>query len=140
MKIFKLNSLFLNRLITKVMLLQKKKKGFLYSNKILKKMDMCMNFLIFLIMSSSLKNLREQINFPNTLPLIQIYRRCKRSKKCRFCYAFSFISQIEAQFFIKYGKSYKFSEQELLDCLNEIITCNGGRPEKMEKFLKTEII
>jgi cathepsin O len=58
----------------------------------------------------------------------------KDQKNCGFCYAFSFISQIEAQFFIKYGKSYRFSEQELLDCSNGIITCNGGRPEKMEKF------
>ena len=58
-----------------------------------------------------------------------------QSKICGNCYAFSFISQIESQYSIKYGKTYRFSEQELLDCSEGIIGCNGGNSDKIQKFL-----
>ena len=49
----------------------------------------------------------------------------KHQKGCGFCYVFSYISQVEAQFRKKYGKKYRFSEQELLDCSGKL-TCDGN--------------
>lgn len=77
------------------------------------------------------KKLPGSINYSNQLGDV------KDQKNCGFCYAFSFISQIEAQFSIKYDKSYRFSEQELLDCSKDIINCNGGNPNKLENFLSS---
>ena len=45
------------------------------------------------------KKLPDSINYSNQLGDV------KDQKNCGFCYAFSFISQIEAQFSIKYDKS-----------------------------------
>ena len=75
------------------------------------------------------KKLPESINYSNILGGV------KAQYECGFCYAFSFIAQIEAQFFIKYQKSYRFSEQELLDCSNNIINCNGGNSDQIKAFL-----
>lgn len=75
------------------------------------------------------KKLPDSINYSNILG------DAKNQQNCGFCYAFSFFAQIEAQFSIKYGKSYRFSEQELLDCSNDIINCNGGNPDKIKNFL-----
>ena len=75
------------------------------------------------------KKLPDSINYSNILGAV------KDQKDCGFCYAFSFISQIEAQFSIKYNKSYRFSEQELLDCSKGIINCQGGNQDKMKSFL-----
>ena len=75
------------------------------------------------------QELPESINYSNKLGV------AKAQLNCGFCYAFSFIAQIEAQFSIKFGKSVRFSEQELLDCSNDEINCNGGVPEKIKNFL-----
>ena len=75
------------------------------------------------------KKLPESINYSSYLG------GAKDQGDCGFCYAFSFIAQVEAQFYIKYGKSYRFSEQELLDCSGGIINCDGGKPDKIKTFL-----
>ena len=59
----------------------------------------------------------------------------KHQKGCGFCYVFSYISQVEAQFRIKYGKKYRFSEQELLDCSGEL-TCKGTNFHAVTSFIQ----
>ena len=59
----------------------------------------------------------------------------KHQKDCGFCSVFSFITQVEAQFSIKYGKNYRFSEQELLDCSGSTLTCNKNNFVAIESFM-----
>ena len=44
--------------------------------------------------------------------------------ECGSCSIFSFISQVETIYSFKFGKKYKFSEQEFLDCTE--VTCKDG--------------
>ena len=50
----------------------------------------------------------------------------KNQGNCKFCFVFSYISLIEAQYSIKYGKKYRLSEQEILDCSGDQIICDEG--------------
>ena len=56
-----------------------------------------------------------------------------QGSSCGFCFAFSLISQIEALYSIKFGKTYRFSEQELLDCTE--LYCNGTSYEKLANII-----
>lgn len=79
---------------------------------------------------SRTKQLPKSISYVDNLGI------AKSQEDCGFCYAFSFIAQIEAQFSLKYGKEYRFAEQELLDCSNGVISCKGGNSHKMLNFFK----
>ena len=59
----------------------------------------------------------------------------KDQKNCGFCFVFSYISQVEYQFRVKYGKKYRFSEQELLDCSGEL-TCEGTNFSPVTSFIQ----
>lgn len=45
---------------------------------------------------------------------------------CWSCWAFTTITNIEALYFIKYGKKIKLSEQQLIDCDEKNDGCKGG--------------
>ena len=64
----------------------------------------------------ALKEFKKTKKLPESIDYSNIFGDAKdQTEKCGFCYAFSFVAQIEAQFKIKYGKSFRFAEQELLD-------------------------
>ena len=69
----------------------------------------------------------EELKLIGTLPegisYISYLGDAKYQDGCRFCYVFSFIPQVEAQYAIKFGKTYRFAEQELLDCSNKQLAC-----------------
>ena len=55
---------------------------------------------------------------------------------CGSCYAFAAIAGAETAYAIKTGQLYKFSEQHVTDCLNDIGTgCAGSTYEKALPFL-----
>lgn len=73
---------------------------------------------------------------PEHISYAYLWDKANNQLKCGNCYEFSFITQIEAQFEIKFNKTYRFSSQELLDCSGGIIGCQGGNNNKMINFLK----
>ena len=79
-----------------------------------------------------LKNIKE---LPDQLRYDYLFGDAKNQKNCGFCYVFGFLAHLEAQYSIKYQKTYKFSEQELLDCSNYKLTCNGGTDDDIRSFL-----
>lgn len=84
----------------------------------------------------ALKEFKKTKKLPESIDYSNILGDVKDQKECGFCYAFSFVSQVEAQFKIKYGKSYRFAEQELLDCSGGVLSCQGGNQKDMKHFLK----
>ena len=56
----------------------------------------------------------------------------KEQGACGSCWAYSTTGSTESAYFIKTGKLYTFSEQQLMDCVhtsdNEATGCNGGWP------------
>ena len=79
-----------------------------------------------------LKNIKE---LPDQLSYYDLFGGAKDQKSCGFCYVFGFLAHLEAQYSIKYQKTYNFSEQELLDCSNDKLTCNGGTDDNIRSFL-----
>ena len=75
-------------------------------------------------------------SLPDSVSYAYIWDKVKEQKACGNCYEFAFVSQIEAQFEIKFNKNYIFSEQEMLDCSEGIVNCKGGNNIKMINFLK----
>ena len=62
----------------------------------------------------------------------------KDQKDCKICYAFGIMSQIEAQFYIKFYRTYFLSEQEQFDCSHGVIGCSEGRNyDKFSEFFIT---
>ena len=53
--------------------------------------------------NSSKKGLPDSFNYYNDLGA------AKSQKNCGFCFVFSYLAQIEVQYSIKYGKTYRFS-------------------------------
>ena len=84
-----------------------------------------------------LKMLSEKRGLPESFDYISYLGPAKHQKGCGFCFVFSFITQVEAQFSIKYGKTYRFSEQELLDCSGDALTCNGNNFVTIDAFFGT---
>jgi cathepsin F len=52
----------------------------------------------------------------------------KHQGTCGSCWAFTSISNIESQYFLKYGKLMTFSEQQMVDCDYSNSGCLGGIP------------
>lgn len=83
----------------------------------------------------ALKMLSQNKDLPESFSYFNYLGAAKNQKDCGFCFVFSFITQVEVQFSIKYGKTYRFSEQELLDCSNNELTCNGNNFGKIYSFM-----
>lgn len=55
---------------------------------------------------------------------------------CGSCWAFSTIGNIEGQYFIKYGKMYNMSTQQLVDCDKQLnMGCHGGWMENAFRYM-----
>ena len=81
--------------------------------------------------------LTEKGAFPDSFSYESDLGAAKDQKDCAFCFVFSYLAQIEAQYYIKYGKSYSFSEQELLDCSGNDLTCSGNNFPSIQGFMAT---
>ena len=115
--------------------IEEEEKRFDAFKKIYEKYGFVNEFSDVVDYEQALKEFKRTKKLPNSINYSNNLGGVKDQDGCWFCYAFSFIAQIEAQFFIKYGKSYRFSEQELLDSSNDIINYNGGNPDKVKTFL-----
>jgi cathepsin F len=54
---------------------------------------------------------------------------------CGACYAFSAASNVESQYFIKYGRLVELSEQQIMNCNSYGAGCSGGNIYLTFKFL-----
>ena len=59
----------------------------------------------------------------------------KDQNKCAACYIFSAISSLEIQYRRKYGFNSYFSEQEILDCSENVNGCKGGNPYDVFRYI-----
>ena len=58
----------------------------------------------------------------------------KHQMDCGGCWAFATTSALEAQYQILTGKNISFSEQQLIDCDENNLKCNGGNMKKAFLF------
>jgi C1A family cysteine protease len=59
----------------------------------------------------------------------------KDQGQCGSCWAFSSTGALEAAHWIKSGESLLFSEQQLVDCVNLALGCNGGNQSTAFRYL-----
>ena len=60
----------------------------------------------------------------------------KNQGSCGSCWAFSTVGNLEGLYYIKYGESKRFSEQQLVDCDDKDEGCNGGLMENTFEWIK----
>ena len=60
----------------------------------------------------------------------------KNQGSCGSCWAFSTVGNLEGLYYIKYGESKRFSEQQLVDCDDKDAGCNGGLMENTFEWIK----
>ena len=60
----------------------------------------------------------------------------KHQRDCGGCWAFATTSTLEAQYQILTGKNILFSEQQLIDCDENNLKCNGGNMKKAFLYLQ----
>lgn len=60
----------------------------------------------------------------------------KHQMDCGGCWAFATTSALESQYFIKYGSNISFSEQQLIDCDENNLKCEGGNMRKAFLYLQ----
>ena len=60
----------------------------------------------------------------------------KHQMDCGGCWAFATTAVIESQFLIKYGKNITLSEQQLIDCDENNLKCEGGNMRKAFLYLQ----
>ncbi|XP_063697783.1 uncharacterized protein LOC134828727 [Culicoides brevitarsis] len=56
--------------------------------------------------------------------------------ECQGCWAFATVATLETVFFMKYKKTYKLSEQQLLDCDGYNEGCDGGTMDAAFNYIK----
>lgn len=83
----------------------------------------------------ALEELKNPKTIPSKLSYIDYFGQAKDQKSCGFCFVFSFLGHLEGQYKFKYDKSYRFSEQYLLDCSNDKLNCSGGDFNIINDFL-----
>ena len=60
----------------------------------------------------------------------------KHQRDCGGCWAFATTSVIESQYMIKYGNNISLSEQQLIDCDENNLKCEGGNMRKAFLYLQ----
>lgn len=55
--------------------------------------------------------------------------------KCGSCWAFAAVSAIEQKVALKHNKLYKFSEQQLVDCVRKSMGCRGGYMDSAYEYV-----
>jgi cathepsin L len=74
---------------------------------------------------------------PNTIDwtLLNAVNPIKNQQQCGSCWAFSAISALESQWYLKYGVLPSLSEQQLVSCDTYCYGCQGGWNSKAYKYL-----
>lgn len=83
----------------------------------------------------ALEEIKLTKNLPKSVSFVSNFGDAKAQGGCQFCYVFMFVALMEAQYSIKFGKTYRFSEQELLDCSREL-KCEYRNYATLEGFFK----
>ena len=60
----------------------------------------------------------------------------KHQRDCGGCWAFATSAVLESQYLLKYGENITFSEQQLIDCDENNLKCNGGNMKKAFLYLQ----
>ena len=87
-------------------------------------------------LDQALEEMKLTKKLPSEFSYVNNLGKAKNQENCGFCYVFFFVAIIEAQYSIKFDKTYRFSEQYLLDCSNNALTCNNGDYATLQGYFK----
>lgn len=66
----------------------------------------------------------------------EIKTEIKHQRDCGGCWAFATAAVLESQYLLKYKENIIFSEQQLIDCDENNLKCNGGNMKKAFLYLQ----
>ena len=84
---------------------------------------------------SSLRRKRDDQPLPDSISYVSKLTAIKNQGDCGACWAFAANAVLEYQIAVKKNMSVQLSEQELIDCNNYNMSCNGGWPTNAYNYI-----